>query len=50
MTRFLASQLSNSHYYDLSAAIEDFGYRELVDPKEGWELMIAYFKENRQAH
>jgi 2-alkyl-3-oxoalkanoate reductase len=45
MTRFLASQLSHSHYYDLTAAIQDFGYRELVDPAVGWERMIAYFKE-----
>lgn len=30
MTRFLASQLSSSHYYDISRAQHDFGYQPIV--------------------
>ena len=35
MTRFLASQLSNTHYYDISRARRDFGYAPLVTVEEG---------------
>ena len=35
MTRFLASQLSSSHYYDTSAAVRDFGYEPLMTAEEG---------------
>lgn len=45
MTRFVARQLSSSHYYNLQNAIQDFGYQELVDPKEGFERMVAYFQQ-----
>jgi len=44
MTRFVARQLSSSHSYDLSGAINDFAYQEKVDPKEGFETMIQYFQ------
>ena len=46
MTRFVARQLSTHHYYDLSAARADFGYHQKVDPKVGWERMIAWLKAN----
>jgi len=35
MTRFLASQLGVSHYFDISAAQNDFGYRATISTKEG---------------
>jgi nucleoside-diphosphate-sugar epimerase len=30
MTRFIAAQLSSSHYYDVSKAVRDFGYESAV--------------------
>ena len=44
MTRFVAGQLSTDHYYDLSAAIHDFGYEPHPDSATGWDEMIAHFK------
>ncbi|MGI2056023.1 2-alkyl-3-oxoalkanoate reductase [Shewanella baltica] len=35
MTRFVARQLSCSHYFDISAAKRDLGYRALVTIEEG---------------
>ena len=35
MTRFLAQQLSGSHYYDIAKAVRDFGYQPLVAVPEG---------------
>mgnify|MGYP002623634803 FL=1 len=35
MTRFMASQLSTSHWYDVSAAVRDFGYDPQVSLEEG---------------
>jgi nucleoside-diphosphate-sugar epimerase len=35
MTRFLASQLSSSHWYRIDAAERDFRYAPLVSPEEG---------------
>ncbi len=35
MTRFLAAQLSMSHYYDISRARRDFGYGPEVSTEEG---------------
>ena len=35
MTRFVAQQLSTSHWYDLSAAKRDLGYRPRVTITEG---------------
>ncbi|MFQ5731582.1 MAG: NAD-dependent epimerase/dehydratase family protein [Planctomycetaceae bacterium] len=35
MTRFLASQLSSSHYYSIAAARRDFGYTPPVSMEEG---------------
>ena len=39
MTRFVASQLSTSHYYDVSAARRDFGYEPIVSVDEGLRRM-----------
>ncbi len=35
MTRFLAAQLARSHYFDISRARRDFGYRPQVSTAEG---------------
>ncbi|MBL8848837.1 MAG: NAD-dependent epimerase/dehydratase family protein [Planctomycetaceae bacterium] len=35
MTRFMAAQLSSSHWYDISGAIRDFGYNPQISIAEG---------------
>ena len=35
MTRFLAEQLSTTHWYDMAPAARDFGYRPRVSFHEG---------------
>ena len=45
MTRFLASQLSSSHYYSIAAAREDFGYTPLVSPEEGLQQLEPELKQ-----
>jgi nucleoside-diphosphate-sugar epimerase len=35
MTRFLAEQLSTTHWYDMAPATRDFGYRPRVTFDEG---------------
>ena len=35
MTRFLAAQLATSHYFDITRAREDFGYRPTISTAEG---------------
>ncbi len=44
MTRFVAKELSTSHWYDLSAARHDFGYTPVVDPEEGLARAVAWFR------
>jgi len=44
MTRFLASQLATSHYFDISAAQRDFNYRPIVSPQEGMDRLIRSLK------
>ena len=39
MTRFLASQLSSSHYYDVANAERDFGYTAVVSVADGMERL-----------
>lgn len=39
MTRFVASQLSESHWYDISAARRDFGYAPAITVAEGLQRM-----------
>ncbi len=42
MTRFLAHELSTSHWFDLSAAREDFGYDpEAISTEEGLKRLFA---------
>ena len=40
MTRFLASQLAASHYFNISKAKKDFGYHPIVTPEEGMNCLI----------
>jgi nucleoside-diphosphate-sugar epimerase len=40
MTRFLASQLATSHYFDISRAKKDFGYKPIVSHEEGMIRLI----------
>jgi len=39
MTRFVAKELSTSHWFDLSAARNDFGYQPEVTFDEGIERL-----------
>lgn len=39
MTRFVAKQLSTSHYFDISAAKEDFNYQPLISIDQGMERL-----------
>ena len=43
MTRFLARQLSTSHWFDLTAAKRDFGYAPSVTVEEGLRRLRASF-------
>jgi len=45
-TRFVASQLATSHYYDLRAARTDFGYAPPVDAETAFEATVAMFRNN----
>lgn len=44
MTRFVASQLSTSHWYDITAARRDLGYVPAVSVEEGLKRLAASFR------
>lgn len=44
LTRFLASELAMSHYYNISRAKRDLGYQPQVSIEEGLRRTVAYFK------
>jgi len=44
LTRFLANELALSHYYDISAAKQDFGYKPQYSLDEALEQTIEFFK------
>lgn len=44
ITRFAVSQISTSHWFDLSAAKQDFGYQPLVTGEEGFQRMVKALK------
>lgn len=48
MTRFLAEQLSTPHWYDISAAGRDLGYRPRVSVAEGLERTAAWWQRSRE--
>ena len=45
MTRFLASQLATSHWFDISAARRDFGYLPRVSTVEGMQRMGDWLRQ-----
>ncbi|MCX7562238.1 NAD-dependent epimerase/dehydratase family protein [Xanthomonadaceae bacterium XH05] len=45
MTRFLAEQLSTPHYYDISAAKNDFGYQPRVSIIEGLRQLGIWWRK-----
>ena len=48
MTRFVALQLSTSHWYDMGPAKRDFGYAPPVDPEEGFERLVTWLQEEEE--
>ncbi len=46
MTRFVARQLSTSHWYDLTAARRDLGYSPAVTVEEGLRRLTEHFAGN----
>ena len=49
MTRFLAEQLSTPHYYDISAARQDFGYQPRVSLIAGLRQLGIWWREQKPA-
>jgi len=48
MTRFLATQLAQSHYYDISAARRDFGYEPNITMEEGMEKVSREWRVGKK--
>ncbi len=46
MTRFLARELSTSHWFDISAARRDFGYEPEVTTEEGLVRLAQWFAQS----
>ncbi|HNY10036.1 MAG TPA: NAD-dependent epimerase/dehydratase family protein [Candidatus Wallbacteria bacterium] len=44
LTRFIASQFSKHHYFNISRAKKDFGYKASVSTEEGFKKLIEYLK------
>jgi nucleoside-diphosphate-sugar epimerase len=44
MTRFLASQLATSHWFDISAARRDFGYQPRISTEEGMRRLGEWLR------
>jgi nucleoside-diphosphate-sugar epimerase len=44
MTRFLASQLASSHWFDISAARRDFGYQPRISTEEGMRRLGEWLR------
>lgn len=49
VTRFLLSQLSTAHWFDISAARRDLGYAPALTIEEGLERLSRWLKENASA-
>ncbi|MHA1147127.1 MAG: NAD-dependent epimerase/dehydratase family protein [Promethearchaeota archaeon] len=46
ITRFLASELSKSHYFDISKARRELGYNPRVSLEEGLKRYVDYYLQN----
>lgn len=49
LTRFLASQLATSHYFDISAARRDFGYEPVVPTPQATDRLVAWLRNQTHA-
>jgi nucleoside-diphosphate-sugar epimerase len=45
MTRFVAGQLAHSHYFDISAAKNDFGYEPVVNPETAMKNTLEWLRK-----
>lgn len=50
MTRFVAKQLSTSHWFRIDAARKDFGFAPQVSIEEGLRRLTAWFQTKRNAN
>ena len=48
LTRFVAKQLSTDHWYNISAAERDFGFKPAVTISQGLTMLAAAIQENQQ--
>ena len=48
LTRFLANELAMSHYYDISRAKHDLGYKPQISIQETTRRVVAYLKHQSQ--
>ena len=44
MTRFVVGQLCKSHYFDISAARREIGYKPRISMEEGMERLLSWMK------
>jgi nucleoside-diphosphate-sugar epimerase len=47
MTRFVAAELASAHWFDISAAKRDLGYRPQVGTEEGLARLARWLKARR---
>jgi nucleoside-diphosphate-sugar epimerase len=45
MTRFVARQLSTSHYFNINAAKQDFDYQALITIDDGMKALVEYLNK-----
>ncbi|NOY42769.1 MAG: NAD-dependent epimerase/dehydratase family protein [Planctomycetes bacterium] len=48
ITRFLAAQLATSHWFDISAACQDFGYQPRISTSEGMQRLGNWLAEQNR--
>jgi nucleoside-diphosphate-sugar epimerase len=47
MTRFVAKELATAHWFDISAAKRDLGYRPMVSTREGLHRLSEWLQNNK---
>ena len=50
MTRFVAEELATAHWFDISAAKRDLGYRPRVSTEEGMRRLGAWLRTEPKLH